>query len=388
MNDTVDPNVEPQTSEQVATDGVLRDEWLESVKQLKKESKDARAPRELCWNTAWNLYDGYYDFSNKAQWQSKNSLWRVNTAVRSAAYLLASGLVGPKDFFQTEGYGEVGKMLAPYIHMLSKFHLTQGNFTDAYKTALMSGLLSSLVILKVYPQLVPDDGLPRWNRGGPTRAQKPMEDKNSIGNILGTMKKKDQSKNRLMMRYEPVSAYDMYLDPYGENMFKIHEISMDLHVLKKMAEDPKNGFDEDAVKLITEDFVKIDEESQENSRKGQDNASRPPFRKRVQLDEMWGTIVDENGEILFTNAYCVVANEKYPLVAPKPNPLPNGIDPFVIAPVIEKPFSTWHQGFVESLAGIQIMMTEILNLISDGNLFPASKLLKWTSTKFTTPTNS
>ena len=360
---------------QEATDGVVfSQDIVDVIKQLKQDSKRARLPRELEWNRSWNLYNNVYDFSRKAEWQSKSWIPRVNTSVRAGAFLLKRGLVGPKDFFVTTGNGEISELLAPTVHKLTKHYLERGNFVKNYMTALISGMLSSIVTLKVYPKMITEEDVTiDLKRGAPALPKAPINGSNIIGNLLASDSRIIRRKRkRLIIRYDPISAYDLYPDPFNEGLYKIHETTMDFHLFKDLA--LKGHFDIDVVNLIHEDFINVEKRVSESAKAGQQFITgSPDMRRRVQLDEFWGTLVDRRGNVLFRNAYAVMVNEKWMAVKPKPNPLATKKDPFISSPVIEKPFSTWHQGFVESVSGIQVALTELTNMILDGNFYSSIK---------------
>lgn len=364
---------------QVATDGIIKTEVVEIIKRLKQESKSARYPRECEWNEAWNLYNNTYDFSRKADWQSKNALPRVNTAVRSGAYLLKKGLVGQRDFFKTDGIGPISKQVAPYAHKLTKFHLNQGKFVDNYVTSVMSGMLCSLVVMKVYPTMEEYDEISYdWPKGGPAlpKAPPPPDRINMVGDVFTENQRiMRKTRKRLCIKYDPVSAYDYFPDPYNEGMYKIHTIDMDFYKFQQMERDGK--FKAGMSKLLSEEFVDLEKVNEEAARAGQFVPNSTSMRrKRVQLDEFWGTLVNPStGEVLFKNCYAVMVNEKYMAVDPKPSPLLSmGVaDPFVVAPIIEKPFSTWHQGFVEHVTGLAKSLTDLMNLMLDGNMYASIK---------------
>ncbi|MFA5936682.1 MAG: hypothetical protein WC822_02275 [Candidatus Paceibacterota bacterium] len=359
---------------QVATDGTLNEDSVQTILSLRDASKSARRPRELEWNRAWNLYNNVYDFSKKAEWQSKNYVPRVNTAVRAAAYIIKKGLIGPRDFFSTVGIGEKSKLIAPTVQKMTRYYVDEGNFVNRYVTALMSGLLSSLVIMKVYPRF-DDDGYNNMSGGAPAMPRGAGAPSGNLAQILApSLSAPRRVGRRLSIKYDPINAYDLYLDPKNEGMYKIHEMEMDLFRFKEMAARSPY-FERDVVKALEEDFVKLDEEDRKSAQSGQDPASSfpPEIRKRVRLSEFWGTMLDRQGNVLFKNAYALMVNDKYMVVKPRPNPLPNKKDPFIIAPVIEKPFSVWHQGFVEGVAGLQVMMTDLINMVMDGNLYASIK---------------
>ena len=43
-----------------------------------------------------------------------------------------------------------------------------------------------------------------------------------------------RKKKFLRINFDPCSAYDIYFDPYGDRMYMIHSIDMDMHEFKKL----------------------------------------------------------------------------------------------------------------------------------------------------------
>lgn len=362
-------------SQQPATDDPVR-----IVQRLRDESKSARRPRELEWNRAWNLYNNVYDFSRKAGWQSKNFLPRINTSVRAASYIIRKGLTGPRDYFGMDGIGAVSKELAPTIHKLAKLQLEEGKFVERYCTALVSGMLSSLVILKIYPTMVDvNDAEYQPNQAGPLTSPPPRYPKSSLAYALGSESEPMQrglirrKRKRLKICYDPVSAYDYYPDPSGDNLYRIHSTEMDLHKFKMLMKDNPYA-DKQVLAQIEDDFTRIEEDLKKASQKQQDPSSiaSPDMRRRVVVDEFWGDMPNLRGDFVMQNCYSMVVNEKYQVIAPRKNYL-GGCDPFVCAPLIEKPFSTWHQGFVEGVAGLQIALVDTMNTILDASQYAGVK---------------
>lgn len=369
------PGANDKNQGQEATDGELKYDTVAAHQALKEDSKRARLPREEEWNKNWNLYNNYYNFRAKAEWQSKVPISRVNTSVRFAAKLFKKGLVGSRDFFSTKGKGQVGKLLAPHIHKIAKHHLEVGKFPSRYYTALVSGMISTPVIMKVYPKMVDVEepaGLLFPNKGAIGQNIAPPKGRNAIGDILGSAS--GRKKKRLQIMFDPCSAYDIHFDPFGNNMYLIHEIDMDYHDFKAMVESPEGraqGWNPAICKEIEGgDTAKYVEEVAEASRKGQTVVhTSVEYRRRVRLSEFWGTLVSEKGNTMFRDSYHVVVNDKYLGVSPRPIRLPGKRWPYVWTGIIEKPFSTWHQTMVENVSGIQVMITELVNLILDANLY-------------------
>lgn len=95
--------------------------------------------------------------------------------------------------------------------------------------------------------------------------------------------------------------------------------------------------------------------------------------RNVFIQEYWGDVWTSDGKLVARNCTFAIANKKYLIKKPRTNRLPDKLPPFIISPVIRKPFSVWHQNFTEVVSGLQIMMTELMNLMLDANLFSSAK---------------
>jgi hypothetical protein len=369
-----DPEYSGKDQGQVATDGELRLDTVTAHNALREDSKRARLPREEEWNKNWNLYNDYYNFRAKAEWQSKVPLSRVNTSVRFAAKLFKKGLIGSRDFYSTKGYGQVGKLLAPHIHKIAKYHLTAGRFPSRYYTSLLSGMLSTPVIMKIYPRMVEveePESILFPNKGSTAFNMAPPKGRNAVGDILGSAG--GRRKKQLRIMFDPCSAYDVHFDPYGDGVYLIHDIDMDYFKFEAMVNSPEGramGWNPAICNEIESEYTKYEEEVAEAARKGQTVVhSSVDYRRRVRCSEFWGTLSSEKGKLMFRDSYHVVVNEKYLGVSPRPIKLPKKAWPYVYAPIIEKPFSTWHQTMVENVSGIAVMLTEFVNMMLDSTLF-------------------
>lgn len=346
------------------SEGMTAQGYVDHLLLAETLSVRASEPRRREWDRSWNLYNNVYDFSTKAAWQSKNSVPRINMAVRTAVFMVKKALIGPLRTFHVDGYGEFGKLAACYIDKLVQHHLDDANFVTNITDSLHAGLLSSLMVLKVYPVYEDDTEVKLFDpRSMPV---------SSMNGPIITRKFK-----RLKMRIDPVDPYHIHLDPSGGNRYKIQDMTMDLYSFKKLAEQPGSGYDMEVVKQIIESYAPQTstdgDKSQDELRAGQmPDTKEPPSRKTVVLKEYWGDIWDKQGQLIAENCTYVIANNKYLVKKPIKNKLPGG-DPYIVSPIVRKPFSVWHQGFVETVAGLQVMMTELLNLIIDANFFASAK---------------
>lgn len=359
----------PDRSDNTQSDTVdfTATEYVQHVKYMEMISMRASEPVRRMWDKAWGLYNNSYDFSLKAQWQSKNYIPRINMTVRAATFMIKRALMGPAQPFTTEGVGDFGKLVAYYMNKITLHHLEEGKFVTNTTDSLHAGLLSSLMVLKVYPVYVNDESI-YWtdNTAKPTM------------NVMSPIKTVQYK--RLKIRIDPCDPYNVHLDPTGQNKFIIHDITMDLYDLKEIAKDKTSGYDIDEINKIQEDFTRACADtsptSQPEYRSGQSPESTDQRRARtVLIQEYWGDVWSTDGRLVARNVVFAIANKKYLIRPPVINEYPDKKNPppFIISPVIRKPFSVWHQNFSEVVAGLQIMMTELMNLMLDANLFASAK---------------
>ena len=69
-------------------------------------------------------------------------------------------------------------------------------------------------------------------------------------------------------------------------------------------------------------------------------------RHRIRIDEFWGTLLDQNGQVMYQNCVCTVAAGKFMIRPPVANPLWHGESPFVVAPLVRVPHTVWHEAMV------------------------------------------
>lgn len=352
--DKVDPTSADFTAE----------EYVKHVGYMEMISTRASEPIRRMWDRAWGLYNNSYDFSMKAQWQSKNYIPRINMTVRAATFMVKKALLGPAKTFAVQGIGDFGKMVAYYMDKITVHHLEEAKYVTNITDSLHAGMLSHLMVLKVYPVYVNEESVYFTD---PT--PKP------VMNFLSPVEVRQY--RRLKVRIDPCDPYNIHLDPTGQNKYVIHDITMDLYDLVELAKDKASGFDLAEVMKIQEDFTKSTTENpnaQPEYRSGQAPETSEQRRARtVLVQEYWGDVWTTDGKLVARNVQYTIANKKYLIKKPIYPKLPKGARPFIIAPVIRKPFSVWHQGFAEVVAGLQIMMTELMNLTLDANLFSSAK---------------
>jgi hypothetical protein len=86
------------------------------------------------------------------------------------------------------------------------------------------------------------------------------------------------------------------------------------------------------------------------------------------LLECWGDLLDERGRYTERNIVCTMANGKYLIRPPEPNPYWHGERPFVSRPLLRIPFSVWHKALFDHAVALNLAQNELYNLILDGGI--------------------
>jgi hypothetical protein len=85
----------------------------------------------------------------------------------------------------------------------------------------------------------------------------------------------------------------------------------------------------------------------------------------VRLDEFWGTVINSDGEIEHENVVMTLANDKWLIRPPKPNPLWHQKSPFIRSPILEVANSVWPIALMDAPTKLARTLIELHNLILD-----------------------
>jgi len=327
--------------------------YINHITEFRKSSETARTPHKSKWDVCWDLFTNNYDFSKKLDWQSKSWVPKIPTLIRATCAVIKRAILSSKDIGVVDGYGPVSKAKARMMQKLVMWAMGEGKFVDQFVEALMAGLATPGVNLKIYPKSIRID-TSEGDNAGPANA--------TMTNFRNTI------------CYEAVSEYELFRDPTGSNKYIIHRIEMDLADLKKQAEDPANGYDPLEVAKIQQTFDTATETYEKAIRAGQaSGAEKPAIRKRVKIEEYWGIIYAQDGTIKFDQGTMSLANEQFLIRQPMKNPYDHQKFPILSAFPAKVPFSTWHEAFVYAVTGLARMINEMLNLTLDGFLSDSIK---------------
>jgi len=336
-------------------------------------ANDTREPRERVWKACWALYNGQYDWSGKAGWQSKINIPRVRESVDKAAATFKRSLLRMKQFYQIESETRLGIQMGLFTKSLIDYWLEHGDvqFITELTTAFKSGLLTGVAALKVWW---------RWQtERGPYVADK-IEQIPGIDPLTGqayTTEKpyKDLSvEDRVkgMLGVRAVDPFNLWRGP--RDSYSIERAYVDLAYLRQMA---KQGvYDNDAVdKLQGAGTAEKDKTDQQRRAKEGTHTAQSKYIKEIPIYHYWGPLYDEEGELLREAITFTVAGDEKDIVVRKPqaNPFFHKKDPYVVGTPYVVPFALYNRGMAEDILGVATMITELSNLIVDGAQYDVLK---------------
>lgn len=354
---------------------VVREQFVD----LFRVANELRKPRAAVWDTSWALYNGQYDWSGKADWQAKVNIPKVRGVVDKAAGSFRKALIRMKRFYHIESETKLGTEKGFYTMSLLDYWLDRLNFAEEFTTGLKSGLITSTLVYKVYPN---------WKTETRPHFREAMlkEPIMQLGIHVGdrmvpVQELIDSPHTEWTLGFEAIDPYKMWVGP--RNGYRIEKATKDFNYIKRLA---KLGvYTQESVDALESIAGQRYDSWREQSRKQEGSTTfMSKYNREIDLYHFWGPVFDEDGNIIAENATYTMAGlggEDLSISAgvdglvllrpPVWNPLMHGKDPYVVGTPYIVPFSTYNRGIVEDITGIVKMITELSNLIIDGAQFDA-----------------
>lgn len=371
LNSALQDGADPEGPGEQKSDApeMSNDEVLKCINGYYDEAFAAKKTRMLKNKKNQMAYMDQQDFSHKQPGQSAEFLPKISTSAEQFSAFLKRSLVQFGDWF-TIGLSDnskpyitdeqIKKLVKLYIHNIpdgeNKFRKFESIIADAGKAAL----LDSLIILKVHGRKVTE-------RVFSTEPGEHILSDSGV-EVRGDPYLKTDEKDTWRLCIDMVKPEDYFPDPTGNGLYEIHETERDYFKVLDLA---KQGiYDIDVVKAIKEDFDRDDSDFQKRKPQtlGQNRAEKPGFRKKIVIRECWGTLLNKDGEVVHRNCLSAVANKKYVIRKPEPNPFWHQESPFVTCPLIRVPHSVWHKALYDSASDLNIALNEMFNLMIDGGM--------------------
>ena len=325
-------------------------EIIKIVGECRREAEEARRSRIATNKRNWEMYYGHQDWSDKQEGQSTEFLPKVAGAVEQFSAFTKRALTQFGDWFSVDvpvdapiSSDAVRNLLKHYMTDIYVSPTKSQNFPTILTNAVKTGLLESLLILKVH--------------GHKVEQQTYSAQGKKI--VKGT-------REVWRPRIDLIPSEDYYPDPTTRGLYEIHRVERDLIDVQDAAE--RGVYDKAMVDLIREDCERTDKDRARAAHRNQNEASPPSFRKRVVIDEFYGTLIDRDGKVLYRNGICAVANEKYVIRRPQDNPAWHGRSALLATPLIQVPFTVWGRALFDQAASLNQALNELYNLMLDGGI--------------------
>lgn len=324
------------------------------VSNYKQEADEAAKTRLQQNKMNFDFYHLRQDFSHKQAGQSVEFLPKQMMSVEQITSFMQQGLIDLGEWFSVSASaGNEKPMLSDSEakKLLGKWLDDCGFFTFV-GDAVKSGLLASLMVAKV------------GTKGVPKAKYSAKKLKTFVGRE-DVLEKRTNTEIQADVRL--IRPENFRPDPTGEGLYVIEDIEMDYWQLRKLARQNPDVYDVGLIDELGESMRK-DRDDMEKKRETDQDAPAPEARMRVTISEVWGTLVNEEGEILYENGVCAVANDAWLIRRPGPNPFWHQKPPYVVAPIVRVPWSVWHRALMDAPTYLNKAQNELYNLILDSGL--------------------
>jgi len=325
-----------------------------------------KAPREPIWDDCWDLYNGVYDWSTKAWWQSRANIPKVRASVDRAVGIFRKSLLRLRRFYQIQSDSKQGKQKGLFTGELMDFWFTQVGAVEALAMAMKVGLITSTITAKVWWERVREDKprvvqreKPIYNYGVETGME-----------VVTELDFVDSYRGRLGV--QALDPYDVWVVPYTNGTSIIERFEIGLPEIQRGVDD--GIYLKDALEKVKTTTSPTKDKHWKRARRANEYpvTGNQHFR-RLEGFHYWGDIYNLDGEIVMPSASFSVINDDILLRPARPNPFYHKRPPYIIGTPYTVPFSTYNRGMVEDVMEIAKSITELTNLIIDGAMYDALK---------------
>ena len=313
----------------------------------------------------WWAYLGMQDFSDKTEWQNRETTPGFPIAVEHVVGTFERSLTDTDDWLAVQVPGPGMSILpAEVIGSLMMFYMERlyqpGNHPDTeygvqafVSDAAKRALFEPVVIAKVYP-VITKRRIFKFKRNDSRRDQGSMP----AHDLAGKQESKPVDIEVVRLAVELVPYEDYYPDPSPERRYEIHRSRRNLYDLLANPE-----YDQEVVKTLlnkaNEDYTR----KNQALKQAQTSIGDDPYE--VEVFEAWGDIIDhETGQILHENVFWTWAGDQI-LRQPTPNPCWDGTRPFVVTPLIRVPGSIVGKALADHAVPMWRASNELINLHLD-----------------------
>lgn len=320
------------------------------------EAKYAKRERMELNKINFDTFHLKQDFSHKKTGQSKEFLAKQAMAVEQISSFVQQSLIDSGDWMKMQSEpGVENPLIKPEeMTLLTLRQLDKAHFNATIVDLLKLALLGGVMVAKVHGKYVTK---PRYY------TQDVLEN--------GQYKKAlylNRDKKIWQLEVSCIRQEDYYPDPTGRKLYEMQDMEMDFHDVVEGSKGPDAMFDPKVIEMLRGDFADY-EQVAKKSRETAQNLTQTSYRRRVQIQEYWGTLLDPStGDLIAENVVWRVANRRYLISPPKPNPLWHQQSPFVVGSLLRTPHAVWHKALMDAPTRHNLALNELYNLILDAGM--------------------
>jgi hypothetical protein len=334
----------------------IKDDLVTITASYKEEAKNAKANRMRLNRTNYDCYHLRQDWSHKRKGQSREFLAKQPMAVEQISTFIQQGLVDSGDWFGVQKAPGVtdAVLTESEVAAIMKWAFEKCEFLTYVGDSVKDCLLQSLAITKNYGCYKP-------------KAYFYTETKEKGGKFVDVLKR--ETRDYWCPKLELVRAEDFYPDPSGKGLYVIHETYLDISELYAMSEGPYAVYDRSKVELLHGTLMESDMQAAKKSRETGQNTSINGYRKKVKINECWGTILDPaTGKVRQKDVVWTIADDRIVIQEPTDYPFWHNSAPLISAAFVRVPRSVWHKALMDAPTQTNIALNELYNLMVDAGM--------------------
>lgn len=353
----------PQNSPFFESPGAFDEALVRYTLDIRREAEEARRERMRLNEINRAAYHNRQDWSHKIEGQSREFLPKTSVTVEQFTAFIKRGLVQFGSWFKVEVGDLDANALTEWLENEFDTLPTPDGDVEPIETRIAAGvktgLLEAPLVFKVHGTERERDAWRLGEEGEPERS----------------------SESEWRLEVDLLKPENVLLDPWKRGLYWIHEDEYDFHDVVALSEGDDPVYDPEVVAKLEGGFVRVEREHvarREDS--GQREGESPKGRQPVKLTEVWGTVLQEGGEVAegpvrgsrkhqpLRRVLWTIANDKHVIRRPEPWPFWHGSHPFIELTMIDVPFSSFNKALYDQVVPLNHALNELYNLILDGGL--------------------
>lgn len=364
-------NEKPEVLHESNAPGADTQHITRAILNYKKEAELARRMRDERNKENMQVFNLDDSLAPKMKGQSNEFLPKQNRAAEQLTQFIQQTLTDIGEWFSVSKYPFANKPILSeeqvrdiiLFYMKRMSDVPENNNADGYVLIgdmFKSAILQSLFIARV-------DGTYITRNYYEIEKQEPGENAR-----IETPGKKSRIKRKRRkfwrLNWQHPHPEDFFPDPTGRGLYVLHRTYMDLHTLQEIAAANPEIYDRDEVAQVRGVNGSSKPEHFQRERERGQNETNSEYRNQVEVIELFGTLIDEQGVVIRKDCYAAIADDTYLIAKPQAVPGWAGLNPLVWAPFVRTPHSVWHQALMDSTTKLNKAANELFNFTVDAGI--------------------